>query len=495
MDNTRLASLEQDLVDALGTENVKSDPVELFAYGFESSFHFSPPAIVVRPRNREDVVNIVMIATKHEVPLTARGAGTSFSAQSLSLHDGILVDFRQMNKIKAINIGDQEVIIEPGVYYRELNKKLEDAGFFFPPEPGSSDFITIGGMVGNNASGMHAVKYGATKNWVIDLEIVLANGQVIHTGSKSLKRSSGYSLTELFVGSEGTLGLITEIILKICPRPKFKQTYMAIFPSIEAVGECAVAVLKSGIVPSAMEFCDDLTLGMMKDAMKVDLPPAAYEPGKSALFIEVDGATAEGVDAEGRIIEHLVHDMAIDVKAAKSEQESADLWHARHALATILSKVREGRYVMSQIMDIGIPTSKIPSVLKEIKELLSQPEYFFNIAIYGHIGDGNVHFGSMVNPNIAQEVEKGIKVRDKIADLVIATNGTLSAEHGTGWTRTMRLADELGYKLEVMKQIKQTLDPGNIMNPGAFFEVPLDDTGRPSEFVKIDPYMPGGDDA
>jgi glycolate oxidase len=496
MEKTRLASLEKEFIDVLGSENVKSDPVELFAYGFESSFHFSPPAIVVRPRSREDVVNIVTIAAKHEVPLTARGAGTSFSAQSLSLHDGILVDFRQMNKIKAINIGDQQVIVEPGVYYRELNNKLEEVGFFFPPEPGSSDFITVGGMVGNNASGMHAVKYGATKNWVIDLEVVLANGQFMHTGSKSLKSSSGYSLTDLFVGSEGTLGLITEITLKVCPAPKFKHTFMAIFPSIEAAGECTVAVLKSGIIPSAMEFCDDLSLGMMKDAMKVELPPAAYEPGKSALFIEVDGATLEGVDAEGKIIEQLLHEMAIDVKVAKSEQESADLWHARHALATILSKVRAGKYVMSQIMDLGMPTSRIPAVLKEIKELLARPEYFYTIAIYGHIGDGNVHFASIVTPSVAAEVEKGIKVREKIADIVLAVNGTLSAEHGTGWTRTMRLADELGYKLEVMKSIKQALDPANIMNPGAFFEVPVDETGRPSEFVKLDPYMPsGGDDA
>ncbi|HME50958.1 MAG TPA: FAD-binding oxidoreductase [Candidatus Lokiarchaeia archaeon] len=495
MDKTRLASLEQELVDVLGSENVTSNPVERFAYGFESSFHFSPPAIVARPRNRDDVVNIVTIAARNEIPLTARGAGTSLSAQSLSLHDGILVDFRQMNKIKAINIGDQQVIIEPGVYYRELNKKLEEAGFFFPPEPGSSDFITIGGMVGNNASGMHAVKYGATKNWVIDLEVVLANGQVMHTGSKSLKSSSGYCLNELFVGSEGTLGLITEVTLKIAPAPKCKETFIAVFPSIEAAGECAVAVLKSGIVPSAMEFCDDLSMGMMKDAMKVDLPPVAYEPGKAALFIEVDGATAAGVDAEGRIIMALLQEMAIEVREARTEQESADLWHARHALLTILSKVREGRYMMSQIMDIGIPTSKIPSVLKEIKELLAQPEYFLSIAIYGHIGDGNVHFASMVNPNLALEVEKGIKVRDKIVDIILAANGTLSAEHGTGWARTLRLADELGYKLEAMKQIKQALDPGNIMNPGAFFEVPVDETGRPSEFVKLDPYMPGGDGA
>nr|MDO8110582.1 FAD-binding oxidoreductase [Candidatus Sigynarchaeota archaeon] len=492
MDKSTLKQVKKELTDVLGKENVNDDPVELFAYGFESSFHFSPPALVVRPRSREDVINIVKIAARFKVPLTPRGAGTSFGAQSLSLHDGILVDFRQMSKIKAITIGDQQVTCEPGVYYRELNKRLEEVGFRFPPEPGSSDYITVGGMVGNNASGMHAVKYGATKNWVIDLEVVLANGEVLHTGSKSLKSSSGYCLNELFVGSEGTLGLITEITLRVAPAPKFKETYMAIFPGIEAVGECAVAILKSGITPSAMEFCDDLALGMMKEAMKVQLPPAAYEPGKSALFIEVDGPTKEGVAAEGQIIEELLKKMAIDVKVARNEKESDDLWHARHAITSILSKARGGKYMMSQIMDIGIPTSTIPRFLKELKDLITKPEFFFATAIYGHIGDGNIHFGSAVNTDVVPEVDKGIKVRDKIAEMVLKLNGTLSAEHGTGWARSIKLADELGYKLEVMKQIKQVLDPDNIMNPGPFFEVPVDEKGRPSEFLKLKPFMPGG---
>ncbi|MBN2152577.1 MAG: FAD-binding oxidoreductase [Candidatus Lokiarchaeota archaeon] len=481
-----------ELVSLLGKENVTDDPTELFAYGFESSLHFSPPALVVRPRGTGDVVGLAKIASKYKVPITPRGAGTSFAAQSLSLHDGIIADFRQMDKIKAINVGDQQAVVEPGVYYRELNRKLAEVGFTFPPEPGSADYITVGGMVGNNASGMHAVKYGATKNWVVDMEVVLASGDVMHTGSHSLKSSSGYCLNELFVGSEGTLGLITEITFKIAPAPKFKETFMAIFPGIEAAGECAVSILKSGVVPSAMEFCDDISLGMMKDAMRVALPPAAYEPGKAALFVEVDGATGEGVAAEGRIIQDVLRGMAIDVKAARGDQERDALWHARHAIGSILSKARFGRYMMSQVLDLGVPTSRVPSVLKAIKDVVTRPETLLITAIYGHIGDGNIHFGCAINPDVPAEVEKGLVVRDLISAIVLKEGGTLSAEHGTGMMRSIKLADEAGYKLEVMRQIKRALDPDNIMNPGPFFEVPVDEKGRPSEFVKLKPYMPGG---
>ncbi|MEX2682188.1 MAG: FAD-binding oxidoreductase [Candidatus Sigynarchaeota archaeon] len=483
---------KNELVSLLGKDNVSDDPTELFAYGFESSLHFSPPAIVVRPKSTSDVVGLVKIASKYKLPITPRGAGTSFAAQSLSLHDGMIVDFRQMNKIKAINVGDQQAIVEPGVYYRELNKKLAEVGFTFPPEPGSADYITVGGMVGNNASGMHAVKYGATKNWVVDMEVVLANGEVMHTGSHSLKSSSGYCLNELFVGSEGTLGLITEITFKIAPAPRFKETYMAIFPGIDAAGECAVAIIKSGVIPSALEFCDDISLGMMKDAMQVELPPSAFEPGKAALFIEVDGATAEGVAAEGRIIQSVLHGKAMDVKTARSDQEREALWHARHALGSILSKARFGRYMMSQVLDIGVPTSRVPDVLKAIKEVVTRPETMLITAIYGHIGDGNIHFGCGINPDMPAEVDKGIAARDAIAAIVLKAGGTLSAEHGTGMMRAVKLADEVGSRLDVMRKIKNVLDPDNIMNPGPFFEVPVDDKGRPSEFIKLKPYMPGG---
>ncbi len=490
MDRIALGLVKEELERALGIDNVTDDPTELFAYGFESSFRFSPPRIVVKPRNKADVVSIVKIASTHRVPLTPRGAGTSFGAQSLSLHDGILVDFRQMNKIKSIDVGDQLVTCEPGTYYRELNQRLAQVGFTFPPEPGSSDYITVGGMVGNNASGMHAVKYGATKNWVIDLEIVLANGESFHTGSRSLKSSSGYGMNDLFVGSEGTLGLVTEITLKIAPAPKFKQTFMAVFQDIEGAAERAVGILTSGIVPAAMEFCDDLSIGMMKEAMTVPLPQSAFEVGRAMLIVEVDGATSEGVLAEGKIVEKQLQETSLVVQAATTNEERKSLWHARHSLTTLLTKARAGKVLQSQIVDIGIPTSKIPAFLKQVKELIAKPEYFFVVAIYGHIGDGNVHFASAVTPETPSEVDKALKVRDKVTDIVLSMNGTLSAEHGTGWARTAKLADELGYKLEVMRQIKHALDPGNIMNPGPFFEVPVDEQGRPNEFIRTRPFIP-----
>ncbi|MHA1848091.1 MAG: FAD-binding oxidoreductase, partial [Promethearchaeota archaeon] len=389
--------------------------------------------------------------------------------------------------------GDQLVTCEPGVYYRELNKKLEEVGFFFPPEPGSSEYVTVGGMVGNNASGMHAVKYGATKNWVIDLEVVLANGEVFHTGSRSLKSSSGYCLNELFVGSEGTLGLITEITLRIAPAPKFKETFMAAFKNIEMLGKCSVEILKSGIIPSAMEFCDDVAISVMKEAMKVEISPAAFEQDAAILFVEVDGATEVGVREEAKIIKKILDEMAIDVATAKNDAERDDIWYARHAMGTLLTKARGGKILASQILDLGIPTSKIPSFLRDLKALLSKPEYLTVSAIFGHIGDGNIHFGTAVNPDLSPEVDKALVIRDKVTDMVLSLNGTLSAEHGTGWSRAVKLKAELGYKYEVMRKIKEVLDPDNIMNPGPFFEVPIDDKGRPNEFVRVKPYMPGGD--
>ncbi|MFX0098775.1 MAG: FAD-binding oxidoreductase [Candidatus Hodarchaeota archaeon] len=492
MEKEKIAKIKKELAVKIGEENVNNDPTELFAYGFEASLRYSPPSLVVRPRTTEDVKNIVNVARVYKIPLTPRGAGTSFAMQSLSLHDGILVDFRQMNKIKSINVGDQLVTCEPGVYYRELNKKLGKLGFTFPPEPGSSDYVTVGGMVGNNASGMHAVKYGATKSWVIDLEVVLANGKVMHTGSRSLKSSSGYCLNELFTGSEGTLGLITEITLKVGPKPKHFMTYMAALKEVNALGECAVEILKSGVIPSAMEFCDDISISFMKQAMKVEIPQAALEPGAAILFVEVDGPTEPGVKSEAAIIEKILKERAIEVSMASTAEEREDLWYARHAITTLFTQARKGRIMASQILDIGIPTSKIPTFLNDLKAFLALPENKTGTALYGHIGDGNIHFGYAVDPEQEREMEKAFRIRDKVSEMVLGLNGTLSAEHGTGFSRTVKLEDELGYKLEVMRWIKKALDPDNIMNPGPFFEVPVDDQGRPNEFIHTKPYVPGG---
>lgn len=463
----------------VGENDVSVDETELFAYSLDASNHQGVPWAIVRPENRDELVQILKFCNERAMPVNPRGAGTSLAGQALTLKGGIILDTRKMNKIKEINIGDREVILEPGVVYSKLNEELAKYGYCFPPEPGSAMSCTVGGMVGNNASGIRAVKYGVTRDFVLGLEVVLANGDVIRTGSRSIKTSSGYDLTRLFVGSEGTLGVFTEITLKILPMPKYAQVLIAVFKSVVDAGKVASQVINSGITPSAMELVDQFCTAAMNPALSKPLPL-----GEASLMIETDGTMNETVKAEMEKVKKICEDNgAVEVRVSKDPEERQQMWRARDSVYTRLTQLRGESLVIHGVSDTGVPISKVPEALRELKEVAKKAGAPLMI-MFGHIGDGNVHIGLSADP--AKELEKGDRIARMIAETVINKyKGTITAEHGAGLSKAVFMPLEHGKALEYMRKIKGVFDPKGIMNPGVMGLVDVPNTTFPSLPKKV----------
>jgi glycolate oxidase subunit GlcD len=444
----------------VGENDVSIDETELFAYSLDASNHQGEPWAIVRPESKDEIINILKFCNEHAIPVNPRGAGTSLAGQALTLKGGVILDIRKMNKIKEISIGDREVVVEPGVIYSKLNEELSKHGYCFPPEPGSAMSCTVGGMVGNNASGIRAVKYGVTRDFVLGLEVALPNGDVIRTGSKSIKTSSGYDLTRLFVGSEGTLGVFTEIILKILPMPKYSQVLIAVFKSVVDAGKVASQIINSGITPSAMELVDQFCTAAMNPALSKPLPL-----GEASLMIETDGTLDETVKAEMEKVKRICQDNgAVEVRVSKDPEERLQMWRARDSVYTRLTQLRGENLVIHGVSDTGVPISRVPEALKELKEVAKKAGAPLMI-MFGHIGDGNVHIGLSVDP--AKELEKGDKIAKMIAETVLNKyRGTITAEHGAGLSKAVFMPMEHGLALDYMRKIKKVFDPKGIMNPG-----------------------------
>jgi glycolate oxidase subunit GlcD len=444
----------------VGENDVSIDETELFAYSLDASNHQGEPWAIVRPESKDEIINVLKFCNEHAIPVNPRGAGTSLAGQALTLKGGVILDIRKMNKIKEISIGDREVVVEPGVIYSKLNEELSKHGYCFPPEPGSAMSCTVGGMVGNNASGIRAVKYGVTRDFVLGLEVALPNGDVIRTGSKSIKTSSGYDLTRLFVGSEGTLGVFTEIILKILPMPKYSQVLIAVFKSVVDAGKVASQIINSGITPSAMELVDQFCTAAMNPALSKPLPL-----GEASLMIETDGTLDETVKAEMEKVKRICQDNgAVEVRVSKDPEERLQMWRARDSVYTRLTQLRGENLVIHGVSDTGVPISRVPEALKELKEVAKKAGAPLMI-MFGHIGDGNVHIGLSVDP--AKELEKGDKIAKMIAETVLNKyRGTITAEHGAGLSKAVFMPMEHGLALDYMRKIKKVFDPKGIMNPG-----------------------------
>ncbi|WXG44880.1 MAG: FAD-binding oxidoreductase [Promethearchaeati archaeon SRVP18_Atabeyarchaeia-1] len=444
----------------VGENDVSIDETELFAYSLDASNHQGEPWAIVRPESKDELVQILKYCNEGGIPVNPRGAGTSLAGQALTLKGGIILDMRKMNKIKEIAIGDRTVVVEPGVLYSKLNEELSKFGYCFPPEPGSAMSCTVGGMVGNNASGIRAVKYGVTRDFVLGLEVVLPNGDVIKTGSRSIKTSSGYDLTRLFVGSEGTLGVFTEIALKILPMPKYAQVLIAVFKSVVDAGKVASQIINSGITPSAMEFVDQFCAAAMNPALKKPLPL-----GEANLMIETDGSIESVVNAEIEKVRKICQENgAVEIMASRDPEERLLMWRARDSVYTRVTQLRGENLVIHAVSDTGVPISRVPEALRELKEVAKKAGAPLMV-MFGHIGDGNVHIGLSIDQS--KEIEKGDRIARAIAEIVLNKyKGTITAEHGAGLTKAMFLPMEHGLALEYMTKIKKVFDPRGIMNPG-----------------------------
>ena len=401
----------------------------------------------------------MMLCNERDVPVVARGAGSGLAGGASPVLGGVVLDMSGMNRILEMDLENLQVIVEPGVVAEKLNRALEPHGFFFSPDPGSSAFCTIGGMISYNSSGMRSVKYGTTRSYVLDLEVVLADGRVIHTGSRNLKSAAGYDLTRLFVGAEGTLGIITRAGLKVAPLPKERRLVFASFGSAEAAGQAVIAVFSQGITPSACEILDRTTLKVLK---LVDPALVLPDDGDVILF-EVDGSRDSTAEAAEQI-EKVCRPMAMTIRQASGRQ-MVPIWAARRLVGAAISRLdpKKTRIYMGE--DVGVPIKQIPALIKRVQQITA------SVGIpamkYGHIGDGNLHVALFIDVNDPDQWDRLRTAADRIHRAALSLGGTVSSEHGIGLARAEYMAEQVGEEtMNVMWAVKKALDPRGILNPG-----------------------------
>lgn len=448
----------EKLRQILGKKNVVTDELELICYSRDMSVHVGKPNIIVFPNTTEEVSKILALANENKVPVTARGSGTSVTGAVLPVKGGIVLDMSKMNRIKEIRKEDRYLVVQPGVICQDLNKALLP-DYFFPPDPGSSVICTVGGMVSTNASGSRTIKYGTTKDYVLGLEVVLADGKVINTGTKAPKTSSGYDLTRLFVNSEGTLGIITEITFRIVPNPEFVAFTVASFEKMDDAGNAVSDIFASGIPLSACEILDHISIKVVSESMNLNL-----EGIEGMLMMEVDGNKEAVIRHINQILEICKKHNGKDLRWSSDANERAEIWKVRSGLVSALSRYREGFRLIPIAEDFGIPISKIPDAIKEAQKI-SRDNHII-ISSFGHIGDGNLHTTFVLDVRNKDEWGKVKKVADELIAIPMKYGGTVTAEHGVGRARAPFLEKEHGYGVEVMRKIKKALDPNDILNPG-----------------------------
>jgi len=464
--NTQITpQILQQLQDITGDAFVFTDQETRNQYGHDETENYVfPPSVVVKPASAQEISAILKIANQHQIPVTAIGGQTGLSGGALSIHQGIGLAMERFNKIIAIDEQNLQVTVEPAVITQVLREAVAEKGLFYPPDPSSQGSCWIGGNVAENAGGARAVKYGVTKDYVLNLEVVLANGEIIWTGANTLKNSTGYNLTQLMVGSEGTLGIITKIVMKLLPQNTHNVLMLVPFYDAKQACEAVSAIFRAGITPSALEFMErdaiDWTLKFVAN-LNFEVKPEI----QAHLLIEVDGNYPEVLFQEAEKIMTVVEQFQIDeVLFADTVDQKNALWKMRRSVA---EAVKANSIYKEE--DTVVPRYELPKLLEGIKAIGNK--YGFQSVCYGHAGDGNLHVniikGTMSDHHWNTEVTKGIR---EIFELTVALNGTLSGEHGIGYVQKNYM--DIAFnptQLQLMKGIKQLFDPNNILNPGKIF--------------------------
>lgn len=450
-------SIKKVLKEIVGEENFTDELIELVPYAYDASDHEHRPEVVVWPIRTEQVSKILLLANIHRFPVTPRGAGTSLSGGAVPIHGGLIMDMCKMNQILDLRITDRQVVVQPGVVYADLEKVLAPYGYFFPPDPASSSVCTIGGNVATNAGGIRGAKYGTTRDYVLGLQVVLPDGRIVRTGSKCIKSSSGLDLTRLFIGSEGILGVITEITLKIHPKPLSTKTGIAFFSLLSDALQSVIEMMHSGIVPSVLELMDENSIRVLKEKGGMYLPKAS-----AMVFIETDGFTDKDVWFQlERVIEILKRNKAIQIQIGRSAKEAEELWKIRKSIGSLAAQLRT--HNVSE--DVTVPISKILDLMEGISRIVNY--YGLSFVIFGHAGDGNLHPRIMYDrsdPNQRERIQKAV---GEIFKLTCDLGGTLTGEHGIGLAKAPFFHLEHGpIERELMHKIKNLLDPNHILNPG-----------------------------
>jgi D-lactate dehydrogenase (cytochrome) len=447
-----------ELNDIVGANNVSVTDADRDARAYDVSGHPPHPSeVVVWPETAAQTAQLLHFANQKRIPVTPWGAGTSVEGNPIPILGGILLSTERMTAIIQIHADDFQATVQPGLKYRDLNRHLEPLNLFFPPDPGGD--ATIGGMLANNAAGAKAVKYGACKDNVLRLQVALADGRLIEVGSRSIKQSSGYDLLHLFVGSEGTLGVITEATVKLTPIPNLMSAVVASFETVQAAVQSVVAIRRSGLDPAALEFIDAATAKMLNQAENTHLLDE-----RPNLFMEFHAAHETALTLGLELVREICQAAGlVSFRATTDPAERRRLWYARHNAYTIAVKAHSGQRFL--VLDTAVPISAYPAIVTQVEQSLKR----HNVVGYmlGHAGDGNMHV--LIPYADLETYRRGLAFNEDLVIRALELGGTATGEHGVGLGKIQYMQREHGPALDIMRSLKQTLDPNNILNPGKIF--------------------------
>jgi glycolate oxidase len=457
------SSTIKKLRELLGSDNVFDSIENRIVYSYDSS-PIQPrlPELVVRPSTPEQISKIITLASDEKLSIIPRGSGTGLSGGTVPTENSIVLLTNHWNRIIEIDEENLCAWVEPGVITANLQSAVEKLGFLYPPDPGSSSISTLGGNVAENAGGLRGLKYGVTKNYVLGLEVVMPSGEILHTGGKSVKDVAGYNLKDILIGSEGTLGIFTKILLKIVPKPEASRTFLVFFPSMDDAAKTVTAIIGAKITPSMLEFLDNTTIRCVEDYTHIGLPVDTA----AILLIEVDGNKVV-VEEDARLIYEICkkHN-AFTLRTAESEQESIKLKSARRSAFASLARATPN--TMSE--DVAVPRSLIAELVARINEVGKKNNV--RIGTFGHAGDGNLHPNYMTDKRDKTAFAKAEKSIIEVEEVAIELGGTITGEHGVGLYKKRLLEKMVGSpSMTMMKSIKQMMDPNNILNPGKIFDL------------------------
>jgi len=448
----------KELEDFVGKENVFQDVADRHTYSYDAAV-LEPvlPALVVRPTTSEALGRVVRLCNENELPVTVRGAGTNLSGGTIPKKEGVVILTNALTRIIEINTADLYAVVEPGVVTAKFAAAVEAKGLFYPPDPGSQAVSTLGGNVAENAGGLRGLKYGVTRDYVMGLEFFDVNGELVKTGSRTVKCATGYNLAALMVGSEGTLGVFDKIILKLIPMPASSKAMLAMFENVAKASETVAAIIANRIVPATLELMDNFTIRTVEDYSHVGLP---IDVG-ALLLIEVDGHPAQ-VEEDAAKVESLCKELgAMNVRVARDAAERDKIWEARRTALSALAKLKP----TVVLEDATVPRSKIPAMIQSLQEISKR--FDLTIGTFGHAGDGNLHPTILTDKRNKEEWHRVEAAIDAIFDKALALGGTLSGEHGIGLAKSRYLAKETGRgTILYSRRIKAALDPKGILNPG-----------------------------
>ena len=460
-------SILSQLEQIVGKDNVLTSKMDMVAYSYDATADMpkQTPDVVVFPQDSDMVQAIVRLAREHKVPIYSRGAGTNLSDGAVPLKKGMVLSFQKMNKILNIDPDNLSAVVQPGVVIGTLNAAVAPHGLIYPPDPGTVATATMGGSAAENSGGLRGLKYGVTKDYVMGMEVVLANGDKVRFGGKTVKNVTAYDFANLFVGSEGTLGIITEITAKLIPAPKFRRTLVGTFKTLADAGNTVSGIIAAKVIPATMEIMDNMTLRTVENSAKIGLPTDV----EAMLLIEVDGMSEDVVMAEAEAVKEAVTKNNGTLSVAQSDQERDQLWAARRNALPALAQLNNTVI----LEDATVPRSHITDMLIACQNI--GKKYNLTLGTFGHAGDGNLHPTILCDKNNTDEMERMHKAVDEIFAAALSFGGTLSGEHGIGMAKMKYLKDEIGESgVELMRSLKAALDPDCILNPGKMVPAPAE---------------------